>query len=144
MLMGLVALFASGVAETIWYADVTKISFLITGIFILVSSKCGLDIFKFEKYKKFHERDIEFGWFVSEVLLALGMTGTVVGFIIIMKDFIHVDMSNISTIETLIKSLGSGVSTALYTTLVGLVGSVMLKIQYYLFEDAVKKSDEKV
>lgn len=129
-----------GFLKEVWFADVTKISFIILIIFFIASLKCGFSIYKFEKSGEIHPRDIEFGWFTSEKLLGLGMAGTVIGFIIIMKDFAGVDVTNSSSIEALIKSLGSGISTALYTTLFGLIGNLSLKLQYFLLEDCVEKS----
>lgn len=135
-------MFGTGIMETVWYADVTKISFLILAIFGIASVKCGSDIYRHEKTGSLHKRDVELGWFASETLLALGMTGTVIGFIIIMKDFMYIDVQDVSSIEAMIKSLGSGISTALYTTLFGLVTSIILKVQYFMLEDALEKTED--
>lgn len=140
IMIGIGFMIPLNVFSAIWIADVTKLSFLIMAIFLFGSVKCGNDIYVFEKSKKIHPREVEFGWFISETLLALGMTGTVIGFIIIMKDFVSVDVSDVASMELLIKSLGAGVSTALYTTLFGLVGSILLKVQYFLLEDCVEKT----
>ena len=67
------------------------------------------------------------------------MIGTIIGFIIVMKDFSTIDFSNLSTIQDLIKNLGSGISTALYTTLFGLVASILTKLQYFALEDIMEK-----
>jgi len=134
--------FALGIIQTIWIADVTRLSFLIMGIFFVGTFKCGYDILKFEQTGSMHKREIELGWFMSESLLGLGMAGTVIGFIIIMKDFGSLDVQDVSSIQNLIKSLGAGISTALYTTLLGLISSLFLKLQYFLLEDAIEKSDE--
>ena len=40
----------------------------------------------------------------------------------------------------MIKGLGSGMSTALYTTLVGLICSSLLKIQYFNLSQAIDKA----
>lgn len=144
-MIGIAALFPFGIMTAVWAADVTKLSFVILAIFIAGSIKCGNDIYTFEKTGEVHEREVELGWFTSETLLALGMTGTVIGFIIIMKDFMFINVEDTSSIEALIKSLGSGISTALYTTLFGLVSSILLKVQYFLLEDTVEKAkDEQV
>jgi flagellar motor component MotA len=49
------------------------------------------------------------------------------------------DVSDVSTIQGLIKSLGTGMSTALYSTLTGLICSTLLKIQYFNLSQAVEK-----
>jgi hypothetical protein len=35
--------------------------------------------------------------------------------------------------------MGDGMAVAMYTTLAGLVGSILLKIQYYMLEDATAR-----
>lgn len=142
VLIGVGALFPFGVISAVWIADVTKLSFVIMAIYLAASIKCGNDIYQFEKTGQVHSREVELGWFTSETLLALGMTGTVIGFIIIMKDFVYVNVEDVSSIEALIRSLGLGISTVVYTTLFGLVGSILLKIQYFLLEDAVEKAKD--
>ena len=142
VLIGMGALFPFGVISAVWIADVTKLSFVIMAIYLAASIKCGNDICQFEKTGQVHSRGVELGWFTSETLLALGMTGTVIGFIIIMKDFMYVNVEDVSSIEALIRSLGLGISTVVYTTLFGLVGSILLKIQYFLLEDAVEKAKD--
>ena len=67
------------------------------------------------------------------------MIGTVIGFIMMLSGFATVDISNAKTIQDLVKALGVGMSTALYTTLVGLVCSICLKIQYFNLNQAIDK-----
>jgi biopolymer transport protein ExbB/TolQ len=54
-----------------------------------------------------------------------------------MSGFSSIDVSNMRTVEEMIKGLGSGMSTALYTTLVGLVCSALLKVQYFNLSQAI-------
>lgn len=136
-----IALVQLGVFSMIWAADITKLSFLILGLFLVGSLKCGYDLYSFEKTGYIGQNKVDFGWFLGEILLGIGMVGTVIGFIVIMKDFSNIDFSNLDTVKELIKNLGSGVSTALYTTLSGLVGNILLKVQYFLLESATKENE---
>jgi len=69
-------------------------------------------------------------WFISEAILSLGMIGTVAGFILMLGDsFGSIDTSNPETLKDALSSMALGMSTALYTTLVGLILSQALKIQ---------------
>ena len=86
------------------------------------------------------ENTMEAGWFTSELCLTIGMAGTVTGFIMMLSGFTKVDVSDVSTIQGLIKSLGTGMSTALYSTLTGLICSALLKIQYFYLSQAVEKA----
>ncbi len=82
---------------------------------------------------------IEVGWFASDLCLTIGMIGTVSGFIMMLSGFYTVDVSKVQTIQELIKQLGAGMSTALYTTLVGLICSALLKIQYFNLNQAIDR-----
>tara|TARA_Y100000310_G_scaffold100203_1_gene98066 strand:- start:1757 stop:2098 length:342 start_codon:yes stop_codon:yes gene_type:complete len=73
----------------------------------------------------------EKGWFVSDLVMTVGMVGTVIGFMTMLVGLGDVDVSNVSTVQDLIKKLGYGMSTALYTTLFGLVCGSLLKVQYF-------------
>ena len=134
----------------LWEKDSTKLSFLLLAIFIHMSCWCGyktwrlsrfLDREETEKYlvEKIEEL-MEAGWFASDLCLSIGMVGTVIGFISMMSGFATIDVSNMTTVQDMIKGLGSGMSTALYTTLVGLVSSALLKIQYFNLSQAIDKA----
>ena len=134
----------------LWERDQTKLSFLLLIIFVQMSIWCGyktwrlsrfLDSEKTEKYlvEKIEEL-MEAGWFASDLCLSIGMVGTVIGFITMMSGFSTIDVSDMTTVQDMIKGLGSGMSPALYTTLVGLVCSALLKIQYFNLSQAIDKA----
>ena len=99
-----------------------------------------LDSNKTEKYiiEKI-EHLMEVGWFTSDLCLSIGMMGTVIGFIMMLSGFSNVNVEDLSTVQGMIKGLGAGMSTALYTTLTGLVCSALLKIQYFNLSQAIDK-----
>ena len=80
---------------------------------------------------------------MSDMFLSIGMIGTVIGFISMLGGFSSLDVNNAETVQGLIKELGSGMSTALYTTLVGLVCSVFLKIQYFNLAQGIESVENK-
>ena len=138
-----------GFFDTLWVADTTKLSFLLIGIFAFMSVWCGyktwklsvfLDSEKTEKYivEKI-EHLMEIGWFTSDLCLSIGMMGTVIGFIMMLAGFGSVNVEDMSTVQGMIKGLGVGMSTALYTTLMGLICSALLKIQYFNLSQAIDK-----
>ena len=110
----------------LYEGDQTKISFLILLIFISTSIWIGWCTKKAE-----HQiQNIDVGWFVAETCLALGMIGTVTGFLLMLSGaFANIDLANTATIQTALSKMALGMSTALYTTLVGLICSLTLKIQ---------------
>jgi|TARA_R110000765_G_scaffold93602_1_gene176442 hypothetical protein len=127
----------------IYQKDVTKLSFLIIAIFSIMTCKCGFTTYKLVMFKstKKSMKDIisasNVGWFFSDLCLNIGMIGTVVGFIMMLAGFAGADPSNTQSIQNLMNSMSSGMSTALYTTLVGLICSSLLKLQYFNIDNAI-------
>ena len=135
--------------DQVWDNDFTKLSFINLFLLLTTSIWCGAQTLQFNKLinririptasiKKLDHK-IEVGWFVSDLTLTIGMIGTVVGFIAMLGGFIDLDIENINTIQDLIKELGSGMSAALYTTLTGLISSVLLKIQCFNLSYSIDK-----
>jgi biopolymer transport protein ExbB/TolQ len=90
---------------------------------------------------------MEVGWFTSDLCLTIGMVGTVVGFIMMLSGFATVNIADVKTVQSLIRELGVGMSTALYTTLTGLICGALLKIQYFNLNqaiDRIQKNEEKL
>ena len=120
----------------LYHAAQTKISFLILSVFVLTSFWIGWKT----KLTKETVQDVSIGWFVAEACLALGMIGTVTGFLIMLSGaFADIDLSNTSTIQSSLTKMALGMSTALYTTLTGLICSLALKIQLVNVEDENKQ-----
>jgi len=69
------------------------------------------------------------GWFLSDLLLRLGLIGTVIGFVFMLGAVYELKPSDISVLRDLMTTLGSGMQVALYTTLCGLGASVLISIQ---------------
>ena len=77
------------------------------------------------------------GFFVSDILLKLGIIGTVIGFIIMLSSLSAIDEMNLSKMNDLLLSMSTGMKVALYTTLTGLIGSILLSIQYNFLESKI-------
>tara|TARA_B100000683_G_C12438332_1_gene534891 strand:- start:567 stop:1091 length:525 start_codon:yes stop_codon:yes gene_type:complete len=132
--------FHFGYIQMLYYSDVTKLSVVIAGIFAWQTFICGVLIHDITArgYKTDLDRKIERGWFYSDVVLSIGMVGTVIGFIIMLSGFSNIDFENVESVQGLISEMGYGMSTALSTTLVGLVSSILLKLQFFLLETQVE------
>ena len=119
--------------KELYKADQTKISFLILTIFVLTSIWIGV-------ITKLQDRTVELGWFIAEACLALGMIGTVTGFLLMLNGaFTQIDLSNPTTIQNSLVNMALGMSTALYTTLTGLICSLALKIQLVNVENEYRE-----
>ena len=70
------------------------------------------------------------------MVISLGMIGTVVGFIYMLYSvFTGIDLSDTSNLQDSLAMMAKGMGTALLTTLVGLISSVLIKCQLVVVED---------
>ena len=75
-----------------------------------------------------------FGWFAAGAMIKLGLLGTVIGFIMMLTSIGGLDSLDIEQVQQLMQRMTQGMMVALNTTLLGLVGSMILGVQY-LFLD---------
>ena len=133
-LIGFGTLYYFNMHSQLYYADVTKLSFLIIIIFVFTSVWIGRKTYDFEKTSVIDEK-IDVGWFIAESCLALGMVGTVTGFLYMLGTaFENIDITNATTLQDALASMAKGMSTALYTTLTGLIASLIIKVQLVNYE----------
>lgn len=143
----------TGVTSIVNSADITKISFLIYSLFYIFMVRHGIILYKFSKKKFIEQQDIyenhhknESGWFASDLLLNLGIIGTVAGliymFYLLGVTFVEADAFTTINIKSSVLKMGIGISTALYTTIVGLICSTILKIQLFNFTNYLNKISE--
>jgi len=138
-LLGLCACVYFNVHKDLYAADVTRLSFLIISIFICTSVWIGTKTYKVGVQQDYDQKS-DVGWFISESCLALGMVGTVTGFLIMLGTaFENVDVTNAATLQQALADMATGMSTALWTTLVGLVSSLIIKVQLVNLEVALNE-----
>ena len=78
----------------------------------------------------------EAGWFVASSLVKLGLLGTVIGFLLMLAPVTTLESFDQSQIQHLLRQMTVGMGVALSTTLFGLVGTILLGIQYLLVDRA--------
>lgn len=78
-------------------------------------------------------------FWVANSCLFLGLIGTVLGFIIAFSGIDPSAVGDIGAIKPMVTTLMLGMGTALYTTLVGAIGSLWLQLNLQLFD-----RDEKI
>ena len=69
-------------------------------------------------------------------MLKLGLLGTIVGFVLMLASVANVTDFDVSTMQTILKKMSTGMGTALYTTFAGLVCSILTASQYYMLDQA--------
>jgi hypothetical protein len=80
-----------------------------------------------------------FGAFVSDTLMKLGLLGTIVGFIIMLAPIAGLDAADKAAMKSSMGLMSDGMAVAMYTTLAGLVGSILIRIQYYMLDGATQR-----
>jgi len=123
-----------GFFEILLKKDPTRLSFLILLIFLLTTVWIGQKIYNIikeqNKPKGDLQQDFDIGWFIAESCLVLGLIGTVAGFIIMLGTaFINIDVTSINSMQKALSQMSIGMSAALYTTLMGLLSSLGIKLQ---------------
>ena len=116
--------------------DTTRIGFFILGILVLTTLWLGKKIYS-------QSKDFSAGWFIAESCLVLGLIGTVTGFILMLGTaFTELDVTNITSVHNALIKMSLGMSTALYTTLVGLISSLVIKIQLVTIERQIENGQQ--
>ena len=108
--------------------DITKLSFVIFTMWLCSTALVGYKVWK-------QEEDFDKPWFVAESCMTVGMIGTVIGFILMLgSSFQEIDTSNIESMRKVIVDMAAGMSTALLTTLCGLLAGLFIKVQIVMQE----------
>lgn len=77
--------------------------------------------------------------FIIDVLIRLGLIGTIIGFILMLQSFVSGPNPSAENIQELLITMSSGMGTALYTTFAGLIASTLLGIQQILLNKNVEQ-----
>lgn len=73
-------------------------------------------------------------WFIAGVMIKAGLVGTVIGFVQMLASVSALESFDISQMQEVLRNMSSGMGVALYTTLVGIAGSVALGVQVLLLD----------
>ena len=113
-------------------------------IIILFKSRFRIDSFSIGKDIKtisLMEDDLSnkhaLGYMIVDILLKLGLTGTVIGFILMLLPIGEIKDFDTQIIQQLLSKMSGGMAVALYTTLTGLITSIFLRLQYFLLDSSL-------
>ncbi len=67
--------------------------------------------------------------FIVDLLIRLGLVGTVIGFILMLQSVTLIENFDIGLMQDLMKNMSTGMMVALYTTLTGLITAIVLMLQ---------------
>lgn len=124
-----------GIIEKIWHDDVTMITSVLAILYVATTLLIGYIAYT----KNFKNKIVDACWFLSEQMLALGMLGTVVGFIYLLTSGItSASVTDPASLATLLANMSVGLGIALYTNATGILSSLITKALLY----AVTYDDE--
>ena len=76
------------------------------------------------------------GWFFTDIMIKLGLLGTIIGFVLMLGSVVNVTDFDVNTMQNILKEMSSGMGTALYTTFAGLTCSILTAAQFHLLDQA--------
>ena len=110
-----------------------SLSYIINKDINLVTNKKELcKIFEYKLIK-----GLDLGWFIVDLLLKLGLIGTVIGFILMLTSITIIENFDLTMMQDLLQKMSGGMKVALYTTLTGLITSILLSFQYKFLENKI-------
>ncbi len=139
-----VACGALGLFNTLWVDDLSKLSFVTLTVF------SGLTVYIGKLTAKWHKsgdkdvmKSLPACWYGAEALMGMGMMGTLLGFILMFQaNVAHIDFTNIDTAKQILAQLTKGTTTAVVTTFVGLLCSLLTKLQLVNLERDLPNEEE--
>jgi hypothetical protein len=81
----------------------------------------------------------QLGSFASDSLMKLGLLGTIIGFILMLAPIAGLDAADHASVKSSMGLMSDGMAVAMYTTLTGLIGSILVQTQYYMLDEATQK-----
>lgn len=81
----------------------------------------------------------QFGSFASDALMKLGLLGTIIGFILMLAPIAGLDAADRASVKSSMGLMSDGMAVAMYTTLSGLIGSLLVQTQYYMLDEATAR-----
>ena len=118
-----------GLVQKIWHDDVTMITSALSILYIITTgiNQLALVLFRISDIAD------DACWFLSEQMLALGMLGTVIGFIYLLSSGItSASVTDPTSLATLLANMSVGLGIALYTNAVGILASLISKSLLYV------------
>lgn len=121
--------------------DVSYLSAATVAIFSLATLWVGQLTFSARNGDQTFTKHLPMCWYTAEAMMALGMLGTLIGFLMLLGTALGspINTADTAAMQKLIAQMAQGFSTSAITTIVGLVCSLIFKLQLinleYLKED---------
>ncbi len=84
-----------------------------------------------------YAKKLSYGWMAADISLKLGLLGTVIGFILMLQPISELNNTSPEELKVALSSMSSGMAVALFTTLTGLVSSILIRLQFQLTSSSI-------
>jgi MotA/TolQ/ExbB proton channel family len=81
----------------------------------------------------------QLGSYAGDTLMKLGLLGTIIGFIMMLAPIAGLDAADHASVKNSMGLMSDGMAVAMYTTLTGLIGSILVQTQYYMLDKATQR-----
>lgn len=120
--------------------DKSYLALLIMILFTIFSVRIGQlsfesDLIKKDKDKDELNRKAELGWFTAEHFFSFGLLGTIIGLVLATGG----SLDGTKPVSEIVAGLKTGLNTAFYTTICGIVFSILLQLQLLVLKNGLKK-----
>jgi len=79
-----------------------------------------------------YAKKLSYGWMAADISLKLGLLGTVIGFILMLQPIAELNNTSPEELKLALSAMSSGMAVALYTTLTGLVSSILIRLKFQI------------
>jgi hypothetical protein len=130
---------AKGALTLIIENDRSYLSLLIMVLFVIMTLRVGQLSFRAGKAQKDEKRSLDnkaqLGWFTAEHFFSFGLLGTIIGLVLATGG----SLDGAKPVSEIVAGLKAGLNTAFYTTICGIVFSILLQLQLLILKDGLKK-----
>lgn len=79
-----------------------------------------------------YAKKLSYGWMAADISLKLGLLGTVIGFILMLQPISELNNTSPEGLKLALSAMSSGMAVALYTTLTGLISSILIRLEFQI------------
>lgn len=137
-LTGLFFAEAKGAISLIVENDKSYLSLLIMLLFTVMTVRVGQLSFIADTLKAEDTSDVKrkasLGWFTAEHFFSLGLLGTIIGLVLATGG----SLDGTKPVSEIVAGLKTGLNTAFYTTICGIVFSILLQLQLLILKTGIK------
>ena len=127
-----------GALSLIVQNDKSYLALLIMTLFSVMTIRIGqlcfeADVAKDDDIKILRDK-AQIGWFTAEHFFSFGLLGTIIGLVLATGG----SLDDTKPISEIVAGLKSGLNTAFYTTICGIVFSILLQLQLLVLKNGLK------